>query len=221
VRRRSGLLVAVLIALAGCGSHHDARRQATPTATAGTRACGDPEERTHAIRFRTGDGVSLAGAVVGSGPVGAVLIHEYPLDHCGWWPYARYLSRHGVRVLMFDLRCFGHSACPAGRGRPVADVAAAMAELRRRGAQRVALVGASMGGAISVVAAAQLHPAAVVDLSGESDTSGLTPGISANAVAAAPGVTAPALFAVARGDRYVTPSDMRTLAQRARSPASA
>jgi hypothetical protein len=32
-------------------------------------------------------------------------------------------------------------------------------------------------------------------------------------------VTAPALFAVARDDRYVTPSDMRTLARRSRSPA--
>jgi pimeloyl-ACP methyl ester carboxylesterase len=124
--RRLGLLAALLIALAGCGSHHDARKQATPTGTAGARACSDPDERTHAIRLRTSDGVSLAGAVIGAGPVGAVLIHEYPLDHCGWRPYARYLSRHGVRALMLDLRCFGHSACPGGRGQPVTDVAAAV-----------------------------------------------------------------------------------------------
>ena len=132
--------------------------------------------RSHAIRFRTSDGLSLSGAVVGSGPVGAVLIHEYPLDLCGWWPYARYLSRHGVHALLFDLRCFGSSPCPGGRGHAVLDVAAAVAELRRRGARRVALVGASMGGAIAVVAAAQLHPAALVDLSGERNTTGLTPG---------------------------------------------
>ena len=135
-------------------------------------------------------------------------------------PYAGYLADHGVRALAFDLRCFGASSCPdGGRGHATADVAAAVAELRRRGARRIALVGASMGGSVAVVAAARLHPAALVDLSGERDTTGLTPGVEADAGAAARGVTAPALFAVARGDRYVTPADMRLIARRARSTA--
>jgi pimeloyl-ACP methyl ester carboxylesterase len=224
MRRRLALLAVVLVVVAGCGgdSHPTARKRATPTPTAATattagQQCGEADVGAQTIRFRTGDGVTLAGAVVGSGPVGAVLIHEYPLDYCGWVPYAGYLSRHGVRALLFDLRCFGRSACPNGRGHAIADVTAAMAELRRRGARRVALVGASMGGAIAVVAAARLHPAALVDLSGERDTAGLTPGIDAPAGAAAPGVTAPALFAVARGDRYIPVADMRAVARRARS----
>jgi hypothetical protein len=225
MRRRLGLLAVVLIAVAGCGggSHPAAHTQVESTATAGSanaanRRCTEPGVRARAIRFRTSDGVMLAGAVVGSGPVGAVLIHEYPRDYCGWLPYSGYLSRHGVRVMLFDLRCFGRSPCPGGRGHAITDVAAATAELRRRGARRVALVGASMGGAIAVVAAARLHPAALVDLSGERDTAGLTPGIDADAGAAAHGVTAPALFAVARGDRYVSPEDMRAVARRTRSP---
>jgi len=225
MRRRLGLLAALVVAVSGCGgdSHPPARKRATPTATAAPagaarRPCNEPGVRAQAVRFRTSDGAMLWGAVVGSGPVGAVLIHEYPRDSCGWWPYAGYLSRHGVRALLFDLRCFGRSPCPSGgRGHATADVAAAMAELRRRGARRVALVGASMGGAIAVVAAAQLHPAAVVDLSGERNTTGLTPGIDADAAAAAHGVTAPVLFAVARGDRYVPVADMRTVARRVRS----
>ena len=224
MRRRLGLLAVVLVAVAGCGgcSHSAARERATPTGTAAPvsaadRPCTEPGVRAQAIRFGTSDGVMLSGAVVGSGPVGAVLIHEYPRDYCGWLPYAGYLSRHGVRVLLFDLRCFGRSPCPGGRGHATVDVAAAMAELRRRGARRVALVGASMGGAIAVVAAARLHPAAVVDLSGERDTTALTPGIDADAGAAAHGVTAPALFAVARGDRYVPVDDMRAVARRVRS----
>jgi pimeloyl-ACP methyl ester carboxylesterase len=221
--RRFGLL-AVLVAIAGCGGggqHSAASKrttQGTPAAGTARPRCGDPAVTAHAIRFRTSDGVTLSGALVGSGPVGAVLIHEYPRDLCGWWPYARYLSQHGVRALAFDLRCFGDSPCPNGRGHAVRDVAAAMAELRRRGARQVALVGASMGGAIAVVAAAQLHPAAVVDLSGERDTTALTPGIDANAGAAAHGVTAPALFAVAREDRYVPVPDMRAVAGSVRSP---
>jgi pimeloyl-ACP methyl ester carboxylesterase len=223
---RSGALLALLATIAGCGGDGDsaAREAAPPTtaaapATTATSNCG-ADASAHAIRFRTSDGLSLAGAVVGSGPVGAVLIHEFPLDYCGWWPYARYLSHRGVQALAFDLRCFGSSPCPNGRGHAVTDVAAAVAELRRRGVRRVALVGASMGGSIAVVAAAQLHPAAVVDLSGERNTTGLTPGIDANAGAAARRVTAPSLFAVAHGDRYVTVADMRAVAGRVRSPTS-
>ena len=214
----------MLLVAAGCGggsettAHHQAASTTTAAAkSANKRHCDEPGLPAHEIRFRTRDGLVLSGAVVGSGPVGAVLIHEYPRDLCGWWPYAEYLSAHGVRALLFDLRCFGNSPCPSGRGHATTDVAAAMAELRRRGARRVALVGASMGGSIAVVAAARLHPAAVVDLSGERDTTSLTPGIDANAGEAARGVTAPALFAVARSDRYVTPQDMRAVARRTRS----
>jgi hypothetical protein len=223
-RLRLGALVAALVAAAGCGGGSDpaARKQTTPSATAAptsaaSRHCDHGGVRAQAVRFRTSDGVTLSGAVVGSGPVGAVLIHQYPRDSCGWWPYAGYLSRHGVRALLFDLRCFGNSECPGGRGHATADVEAAMAELRRRGARRIALVGASMGGAIAVVAAARLHPAAVVDLSDERDTTGLTPGIDADAGGAAHAVTAPALFAVARGDRYVPVADMRAVARGVRS----
>jgi pimeloyl-ACP methyl ester carboxylesterase len=161
--------------------------------------------------------VTLNGAIVGSGPVGAVLIHEYPGPMCGWWPYAVYLSRHGVRALLFDLRCFGDSECKTGRGHATTDVAAAMQALRKDGARSTAVVGASMGGAIAVVAAARLHPAALVDLSGEIDTATLTPGIRANAGAAARRVTAPALFVVARDDRYIPVRDMRTIYERAAS----
>jgi alpha/beta superfamily hydrolase len=224
MRLRLGLLAVVLVAVAGCGDSHPAHGDRTTAATRATaaadRPCTEPGVRAEPIRFRTSDGVMLAGAVVGSGPVGAVLIHQYPRDYCGWLPYSGYLSRHGVRALLFDLRYFGRSSCPGGRGHATIDVAAGMADLRRRGARRIALVGASMGGAIAVVAAAQLHPAAVVDLSGERDTTGLTPGIDANAGAAASRVTASALFAVAHADRYVPIADMRTVARRVRSATS-
>jgi pimeloyl-ACP methyl ester carboxylesterase len=221
-----GLVVAALAGGCGGGSHPPSTRSPAPQATpraaatplpAPSKRCGPPEAPARAIRFKTADGVMLNGAIAGSGPVGAVLIHEYPGPMCGWWPYAAYLSRHGVRALLFDLRCFGDSECKTGRGHATADVAAAMKALREDGARSVALVGASMGGAIAVVAAARLHPAALVDLSGERDTAALTPGIRANAGAAARDVTAPALFVVARKDRYVPVSDMRAVYERAPS----
>jgi pimeloyl-ACP methyl ester carboxylesterase len=217
---RAGVCAGVVAAAlaAGCGgSARPPTAAPQKAAAAPSERCGPPDTRARTIRFETSDGVTLDGAIVGSGPVGAVLIHEYPGPMCGWWPYAAYLSRHGVRALLFDLRCFGESECETGRGRATTDVAAAMNALREDGARSVALVGASMGGAIAVVAAERLHPAALVDLSGERDTTALTPGISANAGAAARGVTAPALFVVAREDRYVPVSDMRTVYERAAS----
>src|SRR4051794_36890271 len=145
LRRASVLFVlAAAMTLAACGGGSAPRAPGRSEHVA-PRSCGGSALGAHAIRFRTTDGVTLAGAVVGSGPVGAVLIHEYPLDLCGFWPYARYLARRGIHVLLLDLRCFGRSACTGGRGHATTDVAAAVAELRRRGARSVALVGASMG----------------------------------------------------------------------------
>jgi pimeloyl-ACP methyl ester carboxylesterase len=182
-----------------------------------SKRCGDPATHAKTIRFTTKDGVVLDAAVVGKGPVGAVLIHEHPGPLCLWWPYADYLARHGVHALLFDMRCYGLSACPAsGHTHPVDDVAAAIGALRRDGARSVALVGASMGGAVAVVAAARLHPAALVNLSGEKDTSRITP-VDANAGAAATKVLAPALFVVARRDPVSPVRDMRAVADRARA----
>src|SRR5205823_9511688 len=122
-------------------------------------------------------GVRRDGAIVGSGPVAAILLHEYPGPMCGWWPYAAYLARHGVRALVFDFRCLGLSACPAsGKANPVADVAGAIDVLRDRGARSIALVGASLGGVVGVIAGERLHTAAIVDASGEQDLMGVLPG---------------------------------------------
>jgi esterase/lipase len=99
----------------------------------------------------------------------------------------------------------------------VADVAGAIRVLRSRGARSVALLGASLGGVVAVIAGAQLHPAEIVDLSGERDLTGLLPGPRLNSYAAAARLHVPALFAVAQDDRYVSVADMRGIYGNARS----
>ena len=222
VRITFALLVAAVVAsgAAGCGSaHRTAARSATPPPPQPSVRCGSPNQSATTLHFSTPDGVSLDGALVGSGPIGVVLLHEYPGPMCGWWPYAAYLAHHGVQALLFDFRCLGLSACPRGASaHPVDDVAGAMSVLRAHGARSIAVVGASYGGAVAVLAGAQLRPAAVVDLSGERDLNGLVPGADVNSVAAAADLTAPALFAVARDDRYVSVADMTAAYRRASSP---
>lgn len=183
-----------------------------------SRRCGGPDQPALTLRFPARDGVSLVGAIVGQGPVGVVLLHEYPGPMCGWWPYAVYLANHGVQALLFDFRCAGLSSCPThGRADPVADAAGAMRVLRSRGARSIALVGASLGGVVALIAGGLLNPAAIVDLSGERDLTGLLPGPRLNSYAAAARLRVPALFAVARDDRFVSVADMRAIYDHARS----
>jgi dienelactone hydrolase len=67
-----------------------------------------------------------------------------------------------TQVLLFDRRCTGNSSCPTGEkaNRHAADVATAVATLRRSGARKVAVVGASAGGAVAI------GSCAVVDIRG-------------------------------------------------------
>ena len=77
MRRRVGLLAAVLVAVTGCGghTHPTTGKPATSTAAAASdgapsRRCTEPGVRARPVRLRTSDGVMLSGVVVGSGRSG-------------------------------------------------------------------------------------------------------------------------------------------------------
>jgi pimeloyl-ACP methyl ester carboxylesterase len=208
--------LALALVVAACGGSAKPAPSATATSTPAALQqpadrCGAPDKPAKLVQLRTSDGLKLDGVSVGGGALGVVLLHEYPADLCGWWPYANYLADRGMRALAIDMRCLGESECgERGKAGAVADVRAAMAELRREGAKRVAIVGASYGGAIAVVAGAKLKPAAVVDLSGEQSLQALVPGYDdVDSLAAAPHLRAPTLFVVARNDQYTPVADMR------------
>jgi dienelactone hydrolase len=195
------------------------RAQATTTTAAAleqpSSRCGPPDTPATLVGFTAADGTSLDGVLVGRGRAGVVLVHEYPADLCGFWPFANYLAKRGLRAFAIDLRCFGRSACPQGdaKGRVVDDIAAAVAELRRRGVTRVALVGASMGGAAVLIAGTRARPpvAAVVSLSGEADPTNLVGGIPLDAGAAVKRLKVPAMLVVATGDRYAPVGETRAM----------
>jgi dienelactone hydrolase len=105
------------------------------------------------------------------------------------------------------------TATTKARGRVVEDLDAAVAELRRRGASRVGLVGASMGGAAALIAGTRVQPsvAAVVSLSGEADPTSLVGGIALNAGAVAGKLKVPTMFVVATNDHYTSVSETRAM----------
>jgi dienelactone hydrolase len=216
------LLTTACSGTSSSGSNGDAPAQATTTATVALQPleqpssrCGVPGPTATLVRFAAADGTSLNGILVGRGPAGVVLAHQYPSDLCGFWPFADYLAKRGLRAFAIDLRCFGRSACPEGdaKGRVVDDLDAAVAELRRRGVTRVALVGASMGGAAVLIAGTRVQPpvAAVVSLSGEADPTSLVGGIPLNAGAVVDQLRVPTMFVVATHDRYVSVQEARAM----------
>jgi esterase/lipase len=146
-------------------------------------------------RFRAADGTRLEGAVLGRGTTGVVFAHQLAGDRCQWLPFARELTAKGYRALVFDMRGYGSSSGLDGTY-PDRDVIAAAKELRRRGANKIVLVGASMGGTGVVVAAPGIRPrvSGLVDLSGPTGFGGV------NALPAAKKLRAPALFVAGRDD---------------------
>jgi pimeloyl-ACP methyl ester carboxylesterase len=198
------LLVALAASIAGCGgSNSDEDASAVPTPT-----CVESEQ---VVQFAADDGVQLTGAIWGEGDVGIVLAHMYNGDLCQWRLFAPRLAER-YQVLAFDFR--GYSS----RHRQPAshierDVTAAAAELRRRGAEKVVLIGGSMGAAVVVAAAAEMRPrpAGVVSLSAPIGASGV------DASKAAKKLAMPLLFMAARLDRDFA-SQARFLWRSATSP---
>jgi pimeloyl-ACP methyl ester carboxylesterase len=183
------------------------------------KRCGG-SARTIASRtvwFRAADGVQLDGAVLGGGKHGVVLATEFPADLCRWVDEAVVLVRAGFRVLLFDFRGLGLSSRSRRYGYP-ADVVGAVDELRRLGATRVQVVGASLGGNAALVAAPKLGAriAGVASLSGEANLSpSFGPGL--DAVAAVRKTSVPVLVMTAQDDPLAPAADARRIAAAARS----
>jgi pimeloyl-ACP methyl ester carboxylesterase len=210
-RRRRGawtLMVALVLA-AGCGDGSRERpapatgaAQPTPATTAGelrAKPCLEAGEAARTFRFTTGDGATLVGLTLGTGRTGLVLGHQLGSDLCEWLPQARAFARRGYRVLVFDFAGFGDSLSGPD-SRVDTDVVAATAELRRRGAEQVVLVGSSMGGTAVLSAATRIRPpvAGVVSLSGASSFGGV------DAQAAMARLRVPVLFVVGADDQHFT-----------------
>ena len=128
---------------------------------------------------------TISAVVTGTGDTGVVLAHQAGNTLCQWKDGQKELTTAGYRVISISM--LRHDD---------ADVAAAAAELRKRGAKHVILMGASRGGTASLAGAALVTPPvdAVVSLSG--------PGTSdnANADSVVPHLGMPMLFAAGTGD---------------------
>ena len=160
------------------------------------------------VWFTDAAGASVGGVELGSGTTGVVLAHQAGSDSCDWMPYGGELAAAGYRVLAFDFSGSGASLDPPADDSLDGNVLGALAYLRHDGATKVVLMGASMGGTASLVAASKASPAVagVVALSAPTSFEGM------DALGAVAKLAVPALF-VAGTDDADFPFAARTLYQ--------
>jgi dienelactone hydrolase len=155
---RSGVLIIALLVV-GCGGGAKSASVSTRSQPAAFDDCLRPGPAVQMVKVPA-PGEQLPAVVLGRGATGVVFANQSASTACGWLPYARNVTRTGVRSLVFDYATASREA----------EVLAAARWLRANGARRVVLVGASVGGRAVVTAAARARPGqidAVISLSGE------------------------------------------------------
>lgn len=178
------LVLAFILGVAGCDEDGS-----VPTPTG-----------SQSVDLSTEDGLTLRGYLFGTGNVGVILSHMYPADQTSWYDAARRLADEGYLVLTFDFRGYGESGGDKDIELLAKDVFAATQAMRAAGATDMVLVGASMGGTASLIAAentqllSSLRVLGVVTLSAPVEFKGL------DAAQAVPRLISPLLFMAAEAD---------------------
>jgi dienelactone hydrolase len=176
------LAVALALAAVGCGGGGGSTNASRATGSSGQtgRALGTPPSlaaacgsdyaakiRARPLWLTTSDGVGLYAIEAGDAAVAVVLAHQGGGNLCEELPYAETLLASGLRVLAFDFRGYGRSEKPSRNLLALRqDLAAATERVREDGAERVFLIGASMGGAAVVQNSAGLPVDGIISLSG-------------------------------------------------------
>jgi dienelactone hydrolase len=172
------------------------------------------------VEFDSADGVRLEGRLFGEGDAAVVLSHMRPADQTSWFRFADRLADGGYLVLTYNFRGYcpgGDGGCSEGDrdvGAAWQDVAGAIDFVRSRGATSISLVGASMGGTASLVAAGARGSdvRAVVTLSAPAAIEGLVADASLLSR-----ITAGKLFVAGVGDA-VAAADAESLYRQAPPP---
>jgi pimeloyl-ACP methyl ester carboxylesterase len=146
------------------------------------------------VSFPTEDGGLVYADVYGEGDQAVVLAHGGQFNKESWKKQAEALVAAKFRVLALDFRGYGKSKGPGDSDPADAplyqDVLAAIRYLRKTGAKRVSVVGASMGGWAAGDASIASQPGEIERLV----FLGSAPGGPANKL------KSPSLFIVARND---------------------
>jgi len=178
-RHVASVMLTTVLTAAGCGSSSAPQGGGSATPTPGLKE----------VHFTSTDGVRLDGHVAGTGSRWVVLSHMYPSDQTSWYSFAQRLAGQGLVALTYDFRGYGASSASKDIAHIDRDVLGAVVYAQSQGATAIALMGASMGGTASVVAAAENPSATALRALVTLSAPGSFMGLDAESVAARVGVT--------------------------------
>jgi pimeloyl-ACP methyl ester carboxylesterase len=119
------------------------------------------------VTFPSTDGGVVSADLWGAGPHALVLAHGGRFDKASWARESRFFAAAGLRVLAIDFRGYGASRGPAPSDDAYAglefDVLGAVDWLRAQGAERISVLGGSMGGTAAARALAEDGGRAIQD----------------------------------------------------------
>jgi pimeloyl-ACP methyl ester carboxylesterase len=159
----------------------------------------------------------LHGKLFGHGPTTVVLSNMGDNDPAEWEAFAPTLAARGYSVLTYSFRypAYTNSFTPTMAIQTVPDLTGAVAFARQRGAQRIVLIGASLGGITTGKLAARLRATSVVIISAEQDLVGYGLGVSPAELAA---MTQPKIFIASQDDTNTAYADTRSFFAHAPPP---
>jgi esterase/lipase len=118
-------------------------------------SCSSPDPQAFAqVSFETADGGKVNANLYGNGDHAVVLAHGKIFNKESWHNLARHLASKGFQALAIDFRQpYGRSMPGTEKDALHEDVLAAIRYLKNRGAEKVSVIGASMGGEAAIEAA--------------------------------------------------------------------
>lgn len=160
-------------------------------------SCVQDELRDKATTLTTSDGVYLSALVLGSGTKGVLLAHEQGYNICSFLDMGTELAEQGYLVVIPEYRNHGASQKTNEDNEPIdRDADAALSELKRLGAEKVFLAGASCGGTTAIIAGdrQELPIEGLIILSSPAQCG------PHDAIPSVKGIKAPSLFIFSPGD---------------------
>ena len=148
------------------------------------------------------DGTTLNGTLYGVGDTALVLSNMGDNDPTAWERLAPMLAEQGYLVLTYSFRYSTRTSTftSAMANQTVDDLQAAVAFVQERGAEKLVLIGASLGGMATAKVAATIQPSAMIILAAPADLLEFDFQVAASELAV---VTAPKLFIASQDDTIV------------------
>jgi len=207
--RRPTLVCHAMLAvlLIGCAP---APPSAEPTSVAPT-AAAEP------VTFAAADGLTVTGRLHGIGTTAVVLSNMGDNDPAAWARFAPTLAARGYSVLTYSYRYpIRTPSLTAAMARgAVDDLRGAVAFVRARGASRVVLIGASLGGMVTAKVAGAQKADAVVVIAAPADRPDFDLRVEDAELSA---ITGPSLFIASDNDSTVAAVETRRLYDAAPQP---